>query len=44
LYLFVQTIHSPYLPYLTLGVMLVLVYSLIRFRSFDHENEQQLAA
>ena len=44
LYLFVQSIHSPYLSYLTLGVMLVLVYSLIRFRRFDHENEQQLAA
>lgn len=44
LYLFVQSIHSPYLPYLALGVMLVLVYSLIRFRRFDHENEQQVAA
>lgn len=43
LYLFVQSIHSPYLPYLSLGVMLVLVYSLIRFRRFDHEQEQQLA-
>ncbi|MBM7650648.1 hypothetical protein [Neobacillus cucumis] len=44
LYLFVQSIHSPHLPYLALGVTLVLVYSLIRFQRFDHENEQQLAA
>jgi len=43
LFLFVKSIHSPYLPYLSLGVMLVLVYSLIRFRKFDHENEQLAA-
>ncbi|WEG14663.1 hypothetical protein PU629_10085 [Pullulanibacillus sp. KACC 23026] len=39
LYLFVQSIHSPYLPYLSLGVILVLIYSLYKFRKFDHENQ-----
>lgn len=43
LYLFVQSIHSPYLPYLGIGVMLVLVYSLVRFRRFDHEQESLAA-
>lgn len=44
LYLFVQSIHSPYLPYMALGVMLVLVYSLFRFRQFDHEKENEEVA
>ena len=43
LYLFVQSIQSPYLPYLAIGVMLVLVYSLFKFRRFDHENEKLAA-
>jgi len=43
LYLFVQSIHSPYLRYLALGVMLVLICSLITFRKFDHEYEKRAA-
>lgn len=43
LYLFVQSIQSPYLPYLAMGVALVLVYSLFKFRRFDHETEQLAA-
>lgn len=39
LFLFVQSIHSPYLPYLAIGVGLILIYSIIRFRRFDHEEE-----
>ncbi|MDQ0230301.1 hypothetical protein [Metabacillus malikii] len=43
LYLFVQSISSPYLPYMAIGVMLVLVYSLYKFRRFEHETEQLAA-
>ncbi len=43
LFLFVQSIHSPYLPYMSGGVTLVLIYSLFRFRRFDHETQERVA-
>lgn len=43
LFLFVQSIQSSYLPYLTIGVTLVLIYSLFKFKRFDHETEKLAA-